>query len=133
MLLELGDPRIDWVSLAKGMGVTAVRCQTAEVFDAAFARSMAESGPSLIEARTWRARGHWAGDTQDYRAIHPETPMADPLVRFGEHLIQRGEASATDLDKLRDAARAAVAATLEAARALADTGEAELGLDEVHP
>jgi acetolactate synthase-1/2/3 large subunit len=49
-LLELGDPSIDWVSLAKGLGVPAVRCQTAEDFDAAFARAMAEPGPSLIEA-----------------------------------------------------------------------------------
>jgi len=49
-LLELGEPSIDWVSLAKGLGVPAVRCQTAEAFDAAFARSMAEPGPSLIEA-----------------------------------------------------------------------------------
>jgi acetolactate synthase-1/2/3 large subunit len=49
-LLELGDPAIDWVSLAKGLGVPAVRCQTAEAFDAAFARSMAEPGPSFIEA-----------------------------------------------------------------------------------
>jgi acetolactate synthase-1/2/3 large subunit len=49
-LLELGNPTIDWVSLAKGLGVPAVRCQTAETFDAAFARAMAEPGPSLIEA-----------------------------------------------------------------------------------
>jgi acetolactate synthase-1/2/3 large subunit len=49
-LLEIGDPNIDWVSLAKGLGVPAVRCQTAEAFDAAFARAMAEPGPSLIEA-----------------------------------------------------------------------------------
>ena len=49
-LLNLGDPSIDWVSLAKGFGVPAVRCETAEAFDAAFARAMAESGPRLIEA-----------------------------------------------------------------------------------
>jgi acetolactate synthase I/II/III large subunit len=49
-LLDLGDPRIDWVSMAKGMGVAAVRCETAEAFDAAFARAMAEPGPHFIEA-----------------------------------------------------------------------------------
>jgi TPP-dependent pyruvate/acetoin dehydrogenase alpha subunit len=99
----------------------------------AIARAREGLGPSLIEARTWRAKGHWAADPQDYRANHQDTPMADPLVRYGDRLIQRGEASATDLDRLRDAARAAVASTLEAVRALPDTGEAELGLDEVHP
>ena len=49
-LLGLDAPAIDWVSLANGLGLPATRCQTAEDFDAAFARAMAESGPALIEA-----------------------------------------------------------------------------------
>jgi acetolactate synthase-1/2/3 large subunit len=49
-LLDLGDPAIDWVSVAKGLGVPAVRCTTAEEFDAAFARAMAQRGPAFIEA-----------------------------------------------------------------------------------
>ncbi len=49
-LLSLGDPPIDWVSYAKGMGLPGIRCETAEAFDAAFARAMAEPGPRLIEA-----------------------------------------------------------------------------------
>jgi acetolactate synthase-1/2/3 large subunit len=48
-LLNLGDPSIGWVDLAKGMGVPGVRCETAEAFDAAFARAMGEPGPKLIE------------------------------------------------------------------------------------
>ncbi|RAK56747.1 acetolactate synthase large subunit [Phenylobacterium deserti] len=49
-LLDLSDPRIDWVAVASGLGVPAVRCETAEAFDAAFARAMAERGPMFIEA-----------------------------------------------------------------------------------
>jgi acetolactate synthase-1/2/3 large subunit len=49
-LLDLGDPRLDWVSLAKGMGLPAVRCDSAESFDAAFAAAMAQKGPMFIEA-----------------------------------------------------------------------------------
>lgn len=49
-LLELGDPAIDWVSVAKGLGVPAVRCATAEAFEAAFAGAMAQRGPMFIEA-----------------------------------------------------------------------------------
>ena len=49
-LLELGDPAIDWVSLAKGLGLPAVRCATAEEFDKAFAGAMAQRGPMFIEA-----------------------------------------------------------------------------------
>lgn len=49
-LLDLGDPRIDWVSVAKGFGLPAVRCTTAEEFDAAFGAAMAQRGPTFIEA-----------------------------------------------------------------------------------
>jgi acetolactate synthase-1/2/3 large subunit len=48
-LLDLGSPRIDWVKLASGLGLAAVRCETAESFDAAFAGAMGQRGPSLIE------------------------------------------------------------------------------------
>ena len=49
-LLELGDPKIDFVSMAKGMGLPAVRCDTAEAFGKAFAGAMAQRGPMFIEA-----------------------------------------------------------------------------------
>ena len=49
-LLGLGEPAIDWVSLAKGLGVPAVRCTTAEAFEAAFAAAMGQRGPMFIEA-----------------------------------------------------------------------------------
>ncbi len=49
-LLDLGDPKIDWVSLAKGLGVPAVRCETAEDFEKVFAGAMAQRGPMFIEA-----------------------------------------------------------------------------------
>lgn len=49
-LLGLGDPALDWVSLAKGLGVPAVRCTTAEEFETAFAGAMAQRGPMFIEA-----------------------------------------------------------------------------------
>ena len=49
-LLDLGDPRIDWVSMAKAQGVPAVRCETAEDFEKAFAGAMAQKGPMFIEA-----------------------------------------------------------------------------------
>ncbi len=49
-LLGLGDPTIDWVSVARGLGVPGVRCADAEAFDTALARAMGEPGPYLIEA-----------------------------------------------------------------------------------
>ncbi len=49
-LLGLGDPAIDWVSLAHGLGLPAVRCETAEDFEKTFAAAMAQRGPMFIEA-----------------------------------------------------------------------------------
>jgi acetolactate synthase I/II/III large subunit len=48
-LLDLGNPRVDWVSIARGFGVPAERCETAERFDDVFASAMAGRGPMLIE------------------------------------------------------------------------------------
>jgi len=49
-MLELGRPDLDWVSLARGMGVPATKATTAEAFNDAFARGLASPGPYLIEA-----------------------------------------------------------------------------------
>jgi acetolactate synthase-1/2/3 large subunit len=50
-LLDLGDPDVRWVEIARGMGVEAVSCDTGEAFDAAFAAAMSRRGPMLIEAK----------------------------------------------------------------------------------
>jgi acetolactate synthase-1/2/3 large subunit len=50
-LLDLGDPAIDWVPLARGLGLPAVSCATADEFETAFAAAMAKRGPMFIEAR----------------------------------------------------------------------------------
>lgn len=49
-LLSLGDPALDWVKLAEGQGVEAVRTERAEDFDRELARLVAQPGPALIEA-----------------------------------------------------------------------------------
>ncbi len=50
-LLDLGDPNIDFVSVAKGLGLPGVSCATGEDFDRAFAGAMAQRGPMFIEAK----------------------------------------------------------------------------------
>ena len=49
-LLSLDEPAIDWVAVARGLGVPGRRCETAEDFEAAFSRAMSEEGPHFIEA-----------------------------------------------------------------------------------
>ena len=48
-MLDLSRPDLDWVSLAKGMGVPADRATTAEEFNQQLARALAHEGPNLIE------------------------------------------------------------------------------------
>lgn len=48
-LLDIGRPDLDFVALAKGMGVPAVRVDTTEALSKELARAMHEPGPCLIE------------------------------------------------------------------------------------
>ena len=48
-LFDLARPELNWVQLANGMGVEAVRVQTLEGFADAFAAACARPGPFLIE------------------------------------------------------------------------------------
>jgi acetolactate synthase-1/2/3 large subunit len=50
-LFEIGRPDIDWLSLAKGMGVDGKRPQTIEDFGKALREGFESNGPSLIEVR----------------------------------------------------------------------------------
>jgi acetolactate synthase-1/2/3 large subunit len=49
-LLDLSNPNLDFVALATGMGVPAVRVTTSEEFTEALANALAEPGPHLIDA-----------------------------------------------------------------------------------
>ena len=49
-LFDLSRPDIDWVSLARAQGVSAVKATTCEEFDAGISDALAAGGPHLIEA-----------------------------------------------------------------------------------
>ena len=49
-LLDLSDPNIDFVSMARGLGVPATRATTAAELSDQLARALVEPGPALIEA-----------------------------------------------------------------------------------
>jgi acetolactate synthase-1/2/3 large subunit len=49
-MLDLGRPNLDFVSLAKGLGVPATRAVSAAEFASQFRTAIAEQGPRLIEA-----------------------------------------------------------------------------------
>ncbi|MDE1179374.1 acetolactate synthase large subunit [Paraburkholderia sp.] len=49
-MLDLGTPALDWRSIGQGLGVATTRATSLRAFDDAFASSMAQRGPRLIEA-----------------------------------------------------------------------------------
>ena len=49
-MLDLRRPDLDFVALARGMGVPATRATTAEDFHQQLGRALATPGPSLVEA-----------------------------------------------------------------------------------
>jgi acetolactate synthase-1/2/3 large subunit len=48
-MLDIDRPTLDWVALARGMGVPARSVETADAFNDALAAANAADGPSLIE------------------------------------------------------------------------------------
>lgn len=49
-MLDLDNPALDWVALARGMGVEGARATTAEALNTVLAAALKASGPFLIEA-----------------------------------------------------------------------------------
>ena len=98
----------------------------------AAARARAGEGPTLIEARTIRLRGHWAGDNAAYRADADQEAGEDPLDLLAARLLDRGEA--TD-DRRRGAHRRRERRwrrRWSAPRRHRDVTPADLGVDEVY-
>jgi acetolactate synthase-1/2/3 large subunit len=50
-MLDLDDPPLDWVSLARGMGVEAAVATSCEAFSSLLDAALSRRGPFLIEAR----------------------------------------------------------------------------------
>ena len=77
------------------------------------ARALAGSGPTLIECKTYRWRGHFEGDACVYRSEKEleEWKAKDPIPRFAKKLVESGTATQAELDAIT----ASVAAEIEAA------------------
>ena len=82
-----------------GMDVTAI----AEAVAAARARAVAKEGPTLIEAKTYRYRGHDIGDPQNYRTRDEVDRWrdADPIERFTARMREEGLLDAGAFDALK--------------------------------
>ena len=79
----------------------------ADVAEASFAaveRARAGEGPTLIEAKTYRTRGHSRSDRNRYRTKDEISAWAlrDPIAAFEGEIVALGFASTDDIARLRD-------------------------------
>jgi len=90
-------------------------------------------GPTLIEAETFRMRGHYAADSQTYRpaAEVEEWKGRDPIVRLQEQLLAANLLSTGQSQAMWDTVRQEVANALIAAKQHPDIQPNDLGLDGV--
>jgi 2-oxoisovalerate dehydrogenase E1 component len=82
-------------------------------------RAVAGEGPTLVEAETYRYRGHFEGDEQPYRTeteIEEWRQNRDPIDSFREDLVATEELTPAEFDSLKAEASARIDAAVEYAR-----------------
>ena len=68
-------------------------------------RALAGEGPTLLECKTYRWRGHWTGDPEVYRTrqdVEDWKENRDPIKLFAEYMKKNKLASAAALKKIQD-------------------------------
>ena len=90
----------------------------AEAVLAAIARARAGQGPTLVECKTYRTRGHSRSDRNRYRTKEEieDWKLRDPIGHFEAELLAHGFATAEDIAGLHASVEAEIAAGLEFAR-----------------
>ena len=90
-----------------------------EVAQAAIDRARRGDGPTLLEAKTYRIRGHFEGDPELYRDDDERREAAerDPLPRLRERLLADGTAGEPELETMQTEILAAIEAAIEFAKA----------------
>lgn len=95
---------------AAGYGIPGVSVDGAdviavyEVAKEAVERARRGEGPSLIEIKVYRLRGHFEGDPQHYRPKE-DLELArqkDPLMNFEKLLLEKGIATEDELNKIKE-------------------------------
>jgi len=119
---------------ASAFGIAAARIDGNDVLAVRDAvRGMAEkaragSGPQLIEAMTYRFRGHSMGDPQRYRTREEveAAKSADPIVSWRDRILKRGLTTEGDLEKVASEVEATVERAVRFAESSPDPAEREL-------
>lgn len=100
----------DIADRAAGYGIPGYIVDGYDVFDIdkAFMQAkedaIAGKGPSLIEVKTYRYRGHWTGDPEPYRTRKEVEAWKekDAIDRFEKEIVKKKWATKAQLKKIRD-------------------------------
>jgi pyruvate dehydrogenase E1 component alpha subunit len=95
-----------------GFGVPGMRCDgmdvvdTYEVTSEALKKAREDRQPVLVEAITYRFRGHSMADPEEYRTKEQveEWRQRDPIATFGQRLVEEEILAEDDLEELDQAA-----------------------------
>jgi pyruvate dehydrogenase E1 component alpha subunit len=102
-----------------------------EAASEAVARARRGDGPSIVECKTWRQRGHFEGDPAKYK--DPEEQKAwlakDPIPRIEAKLIELGMATQADIDAMRAKVEEEIEAAVKFAEDSPEPGDDELLTD----
>ena len=107
-----------------GMDVLAVRAAAQEAVE----RARAGEGPTLIEALTYRFRGHSLADPDELRSAEEKEFWAkrDPIIRFADYLTKQKLATAEELKDLDKKVQAIVDDAVEFAESSPEPDASEL-------
>ena len=105
----------------ESLGVPGMRCDGMDVLDAyavvceAVRRVREERQPLLVEAVTYRFRGHSMADPEQYRSKEEvaQWRARDPIPAFGELLVREGVIDESERDRVDAEARERVEAAVE--------------------
>ncbi|MBE6970493.1 MAG: thiamine pyrophosphate-dependent dehydrogenase E1 component subunit alpha [Ruminococcaceae bacterium] len=87
-----------------------------EAFERAKERALKGEGPTLLECKTYRWRGHWTGDPEVYRTreeVEYWKENRDPIKLFGTYMTENGLATAEELDEIAQAVAKKMAEAVE--------------------
>jgi pyruvate dehydrogenase E1 component alpha subunit len=119
--LERHSAVTDLSRKAEGFGVPGSRCDGMDVLDVhasiteAMGKAREERKPQLVEAVTYRFRGHSMADPEEYRSKEEveEWRKRDPINVFKGRLVDEGVISDDDFEKLDEETAARVEEAVE--------------------
>ena len=106
--LERHSAQTDLFKRGEGYGVPGLRCDGMDVVDThrviseAVKAAREERQPMLVEALTYRFRGHSMADPEEYRTKEQvaEWRKRDPIATFGDQLVQEGVIDEEERERL---------------------------------